>query len=61
MNFGALLKAVPALLSLVSTLFANRKRAPKRADEILGEASSPTDSAKAKSEADRNADDKYSA
>lgn len=59
MNIGALLKALPALLSLVSGLFANRKNPPKRADEILGDASTPTDSAEAKAEADRKANEKF--
>lgn len=59
MNIGALLKALPALLGLVSTLFANRKKDPKRADDILGDASTPTDSAEAKSEADKAANDKF--
>jgi hypothetical protein len=59
MNIGALLKALPALLTLVTSLFAKRKEPPRRADSILGDASTPTDSAEAKREADKNADDKF--
>lgn len=59
MNFGTLLKALPALLSLVSSLFANRKNPPKRAEEILGDPSTPTNSAKAKAAADKAAADKF--
>lgn len=59
MNFGALLKAIPALLSLVASLFANRKNPPKRAEDILGDASTSTDSAEAKREADKKADEKF--
>jgi hypothetical protein len=59
MNFGALLKALPALLSLAASLFANRKNPPKRAEDILGDPSTPTDSAEAKTEADKAADDKF--
>lgn len=59
MNIGALLKALPALLSLAASLFASRRNPPKRADDILGDASTPTDSAKAKEEADKAADDKF--
>lgn len=59
MNIGALLKALPALLSLVTSLFASRKSPPKRAEDILGDASTPTDSAKAKTEADKKAREKF--
>lgn len=59
MNIGALLKALPALLGLVSSLFANRKNPPKRAEDILGDASTPTDSAEAKAKADKAANDKF--
>lgn len=59
MNWGAILKALPALLSLVGSLFATRKNPPKRADEILGEPSEKTDSQKAKEAADAAAAAKY--
>jgi hypothetical protein len=61
MNFGTLLKALPSLLSLVASLFANRKNPPKRAEDILGDASTPTDSAEAKREADAKAKEKFGA
>ena len=59
MNWGSILKALPALLSLIGTLFASRKQPPKRADEVLGKADEPTDSEKAKEAADAAADAKY--
>ena len=59
MNIGALLKALPALLGLISSLFANRKKPPKRAHDILGKPSEKTDSAKAKEAADAEADEKF--
>jgi len=59
LNFGAILKALPSLLSLVASLFATRKQPPKRAEDILGDPSTPTDSAKAKEEADKKADEKF--
>ena len=61
MNIGALLKALPALLSLVSSLFATRKNPPKRADDILGDAATPPDSAEAKKKAEEKADEKFGA
>ena len=61
MDIGALLKAIPSLLSLVASLFANRKNPPKRAEDILGDASTPTDSAEAKRKAEEKADEKFGA
>lgn len=61
MNLGALLKAIPSLLSLVASLFATRKNPPKRAEDILGDASTPTDSAEAKREAEEKAAEKFGA
>jgi hypothetical protein len=59
MNWGAILKALPALLSLVAGLFANRKNPPKRAEDILGKPGEKTESEKAKEAADAAADSKY--
>jgi hypothetical protein len=59
MNFGALLQIIPGLLNLVSNLFANRKKPPRRADDILGKANEKTDSQKAKDKADAAAREKF--
>lgn len=59
MNWGSLIKALPALLGLIGGLFSNRKNPPKRASEILGKPGEPTESAEAKEKADKAAADKY--
>ncbi len=58
-KWASILKALPAVLGLISTLFASRKQPPKRADDILGEASEKTDSQEAKDAADAAAKAKY--
>lgn len=59
MNWASLLKAVPALITLVSNLFANRKGPARRAEDILGKPGDKTDAQKAKDAADAAADAKY--
>lgn len=59
MNFGALLKIIPGVLGLITSLFATRKQPPKRADDILGEPSEKTDAQKSKDAADAAADSKF--
>ncbi len=58
-NWGSLLKALPAVLGLIAGIFARRKSPPLRADDILGKPSSPTDSQEAKDAADEAAKQKY--
>ena len=59
MNWGPLLKALPALLGLVTGLFGKKKTPPKRADEVLGSPNEPTKSEDAKAKADAKAREKY--
>lgn len=59
MNWASLIKAVPALIALVSGLFSKKKTSPKRAEDILGKPGEPTKSADAKAEADQKAREKY--
>lgn len=60
MNWGAILKALPSLLTLVLSLVTGRDKPPKRAEEILGDPDDPTDSEEAKERADKAADEKFS-
>lgn len=60
MNWAAILKALPSLLGLIGSFFVNRDKPPKRAEDILGEPDEPTDSERAKKEAEEEADEKFS-
>jgi hypothetical protein len=61
MNWGAIIKALPSLLSLIATLVGRRKEPAKRVEEILGGPETPTNSQKAKEAADAAADAKFGA
>lgn len=59
MKLVHLLKLLPALVRLATTLFGKAKTPPKRVEDVLGGPNSPTGSAKAKAAADAAADTKY--
>lgn len=59
MNWSSILKIVPSVISFVGNVVGKRKAPPKRAEDIVGSADTPTASAKAKAAADAAADAKY--
>lgn len=59
MDWKSLLKALPSLVTLVGRLFGSAKTPPKKAEDILGDASTKTESEMGWEELEERAKEKF--